>query len=58
MNTGLPGLAETAANPAADTVRATPVSGSVGAPEQIVYTVGILCDKRARWMNGIHLHMY
>lgn len=54
----MPGLAETAANPAADTVRATPVSGSVGAPEQIVYTVGILCDKRARWMNGIHLHMY
>lgn len=33
----------------------TPAGSRLGEPEEIAYAVGMLCDEKARWINGVHL---
>ncbi|KAF2500881.1 short chain type dehydrogenase [Lophium mytilinum] len=34
----------------------TPVGSRMAEPEEIAYAVAILCEDRASWINGVHLH--
>lgn len=34
-----------------------PVESRFGQPEETAYAVGILCEDRAGWMNGNHIHV-
>ncbi|KAF5600900.1 3-oxoacyl-reductase [Fusarium pseudoanthophilum] len=39
------------------TIDATPAGKRMGTPEEIAFAVGFLCDERASWVNGVHLHV-
>jgi NAD(P)-dependent dehydrogenase (short-subunit alcohol dehydrogenase family) len=41
----------------AATVERTPVGPRLGQSEEVAYAVGILCEDRAAWMNGNHIHV-
>jgi NAD(P)-dependent dehydrogenase (short-subunit alcohol dehydrogenase family) len=34
-----------------------PVAPRFGQPDEVAYAVGILCEERAGWMNGNHIHV-
>jgi NAD(P)-dependent dehydrogenase (short-subunit alcohol dehydrogenase family) len=34
-----------------------PVGSRFGEPEEIAYAVAVLCEDRAGWMNGNHIHV-
>ena len=38
-------------------IDATPAGKRLGMPEDIAYAVSVLCDEKASWMNGVHLHV-
>lgn len=38
------------------TIDSTPVEARMGAPSEIAFAVACLCEERARWINGVHLH--
>jgi NAD(P)-dependent dehydrogenase (short-subunit alcohol dehydrogenase family) len=38
------------------TIDATPVGARMASPSEIAYAVACLCEERARWLNGVHLH--
>ena len=38
------------------TIDATPVAARMGEPSEIAFAVAFLCEERARWINGVHLH--
>jgi NAD(P)-dependent dehydrogenase (short-subunit alcohol dehydrogenase family) len=41
----------------AATVEQTPAAPRMGQPGEIAYAVGVLCEDRAAWMNGNHIHV-
>jgi NAD(P)-dependent dehydrogenase (short-subunit alcohol dehydrogenase family) len=38
-------------------LRQTPCEKRLAEPEEIAYAVGMLCEDRARWMNGTFIHV-
>ncbi|PNS21219.1 Diacetyl reductase [Sphaceloma murrayae] len=38
------------------TIDATPAAARMGESTEIAYTVAMLCEERARWLNGVHIH--
>jgi NAD(P)-dependent dehydrogenase (short-subunit alcohol dehydrogenase family) len=34
-----------------------PCGGRLVEPDEIAYAVGVLCEEKARFINGIHLHV-
>ncbi|KAF2220789.1 hypothetical protein BDZ85DRAFT_267143 [Elsinoe ampelina] len=38
------------------TIDATPAARRMGETTEIAYAVAMLCEERARWLNGLHLH--
>lgn len=38
------------------TIDAIPVASRMGEASEIAYAVAFLCEERARWINGVHLH--
>lgn len=34
-----------------------PVGSRFGEPEEVAYAVAVLCEDRAGWMNGNHIHV-
>lgn len=38
------------------TIDAIPVAARMAEASEIAYAVAFLCEERARWMNGVHLH--
>ena len=38
------------------TIDATPVGARMAESSEIAYAVAFLCEERARWINGLHLH--
>lgn len=38
------------------TIDSIPVGARMGESSEIAYAVGFLCEERARWINGVHLH--
>lgn len=38
------------------TIDAIPASPRMGESSEIAYAVAFLCEERARWINGVHLH--
>lgn len=38
------------------TIDATPAAARMGETTEIAYAVAMLCEERARWLNGVHLH--
>ncbi|KAJ9653148.1 hypothetical protein H2198_007660 [Neophaeococcomyces mojaviensis] len=38
------------------TIDAIPVASRMGESSEIAYAVAFLCEERARWVNGVHLH--
>ncbi|KAG9570653.1 NAD(P)-binding protein, partial [Aureobasidium melanogenum] len=38
------------------TIDATPVAARMAVSSEIAYAVGALCEERARWINGLHMH--
>jgi NAD(P)-dependent dehydrogenase (short-subunit alcohol dehydrogenase family) len=38
------------------TIDAIPVASRMAESSEIAYAVATLCDERARWINGVHLH--
>ena len=38
------------------TINATPVASRMAETSEIAYAVAFLCEERARWINGLHLH--
>jgi NAD(P)-dependent dehydrogenase (short-subunit alcohol dehydrogenase family) len=38
-------------------LRQTPGEKRLAEPEEISYAVGMLCEDRARWMNGTFIHV-
>jgi NAD(P)-dependent dehydrogenase (short-subunit alcohol dehydrogenase family) len=35
----------------------TPQGKRLAEPEEIAYAVGMLCEEKARFINGIHVHV-
>jgi len=33
-----------------------PCGGRLVEPEEIAYAIGIICEERARFINGLHVH--
>lgn len=52
---GILGLGEDIIKSIQPAIDSTPVEARMGAPEEIAYAVGFLCEERARWMNGVYL---
>ena len=38
------------------TIDATPAAKRMGESSEIAFAVATLCEERARWLNGVHLH--
>lgn len=54
---GFLGAGEEAMRVLGPTLKKTPVEKRAAQPEEIAFTVAFLCEERARWVNGEHLHV-
>jgi NAD(P)-dependent dehydrogenase (short-subunit alcohol dehydrogenase family) len=39
------------------TIERIPVAPRLGEPAEIAYAVAMLCEERAGWINGQHIHV-
>lgn len=53
---GFAAAGEEAMNILQPTIDAIPVAARMGEASEIAYAVAFLCEERARWINGAHLH--
>jgi NAD(P)-dependent dehydrogenase (short-subunit alcohol dehydrogenase family) len=39
------------------TLERIPVAARLGEPSEVAYAVAILCEEKASWINGQHIHV-
>jgi NAD(P)-dependent dehydrogenase (short-subunit alcohol dehydrogenase family) len=64
VNTRTPAIETVMSDPTGDgyklisaTFERIPVAARLGEPEEIAYAVAMLCEEKASWINGQHIHV-